>query len=46
MEGDLPKKELFKDGVSPPNTLMGSFLVRATRLGTFFSAYPFLGNKV
>ena len=30
MEGDLPKKELFKDGVSPPNTLMGSFLVRAT----------------
>ena len=31
MEGDLPKKELFKEGVSPSNTLMGSLLVRATR---------------
>ena len=46
MEGDLPKKELFKEGVSPPNTPLGSFLVQAMRLGTFFSVYPFLGNKV
>ena len=37
MEGDLPKKELFKDGVSPSNTLMGSLLVRATRLVKVFS---------
>ena len=27
MEGDLPKKEILKDGISPSITPLGSFLV-------------------